>query len=398
MKSYLLLAVLATAPAPLWAQCVSSLTYSPAQPTLGQEITFTYTLSFAPRYTPPPNAFAEQYFGWNTYNRGFSQQSGPGEVVDAPGSISFQAMSVYAGFLTADASSQQAYAFGVPPACPGSVSGVGSLNILILPNQSGSYDNNNAPELLQGQYAFQFVGSTPELLPTNKVVAVGSFTADGQGNITSGVEDLNSAVSSQAAVPILSGTYTMNGASGSVEIVTTLGKQHFDIFYPVNTPLSSGTGPAISSATLITTDATPLGSGTLTKQSLAGQPSASLSEVSFVNLQGTAPANAGLRSVLTPATLAGLVYFNGGAVTSYLDVSSSETGVQKGIYENGTVGNPDANGRFTYTLSSGVSGFKQPTHFVGYMAGSQFFTISLDDNQKSYLFSGTGTLGGSGTQ
>ncbi len=380
MKPVLLLfAALTAAPVPLWSQCVSSLTYTPAHPVSGQPVTFTFTLGFAPGYTPPPDYNNnEEYFSWDTISGPHTVQDDQDGIVSAPGTIQFSSTPSYAGLFTAMASYRQTYAFGVPPACP-NISGESDTGFLVAPSGQ-TEDSNFYGSALSGRYVFQFQGSTPEALPTNKVVAVGSFTSDGQGHIVSGVEDINSAEASRTAVPILSGTYTIDGATGSVELVTPLGAQHFDIFNSIDR------GSGISNATLIYTDATPLGSGTLTKQS-PFTPSGAW----FVNLQGTAPASAGLRNVFTPAVLVGLIDFNGRSTSAYLDLASSETGVRKGISEQGKVVNSDSNGRFTFTLSSGEGSFQQPTHFVAYTAdATHFFTISLDNYQDTYLFSGSG--------
>jgi hypothetical protein len=49
--------------------------------------------------------------------------------------------------------------------------------------------------------------------------AAGSFTADGQGNITSGEMDFTSAAETFPALPI-TGTYTLNGAGGTLNLTS----------------------------------------------------------------------------------------------------------------------------------------------------------------------------------
>ena len=373
---------LMAAPLSVEAQCVSTLTYSPAHPVSGQSVTFVYTLNYVPGYTPPQGVFNEELFYWNTGSGGDVQQSGLGDTLFIPGSATFSVTPFYAGLFTASASSEQAYAYGQPLACgPANGRLIGSnVSVLVAPSgQTPPFGQNQQVLSLKGQYVFQFQGSTPEALPTNRVVAIGSFTADGNSNIVAGAEDLNSADSSRADIPILGGSYTINGATGSIEVLTSLGAQHFDIFNSIDR------GSGIQNAVLIYTDGTPLGSGTLTKQS-PFDPSGAY----FVNLQGAVPADAGLQNIFTPAVLVGLVTLSNGSTSAYLDQAYSGIGVRKGIYEQGSVEKADVNGRFTYTLKSD-SFTLQPTHFVGYtIDASHFVTISLDNYQTNYLFSGTG--------
>lgn len=61
--------------------------------------------------------------------------------------------------------------------------------------------------LVKGNYAFAFNGFTPT---GNAISTVGSFTADGAGNLTSGVEDVN-AVGAQPKNQTFTGTYTLGG-------------------------------------------------------------------------------------------------------------------------------------------------------------------------------------------
>ena len=326
----LTMAAVAIAPVLLWSQCQSSLTYAPTHPVSGQLITFDFTVDYVPGYIPPQNAFTEQLWRYDYISGPDLVQMNGNMVMNVPSSVSFPATPFYAGPFSVDVGYQQQYAFGIPYACTlygGPQSGGSDVTILVAP--SGQPTPLQAISL-KGQYVFQFKGSTPETLPTNKVVAIGSFTADGQGHIVSGVEDLNSAQASRAAVPILGESYTVDGATGMVEIITPIGSQHFDFFTDIDT------GSGISNATLLYTDATPIGSGTLTKQS-PFEPYGNY----FVNFQGEPPADAGLRNAFTPASIAGLVTFSSNSSSAYLDVSSAETGVRKGVTEQGTVGAAD---------------------------------------------------------
>jgi hypothetical protein len=98
---------------------------------------------------------------------------------------------------------------------PASVSLVASLNS--NPSQTGSAAITIAPlnnGLLTGQYAFLFKGFDP----AGPYQAAGTFTADGNGNLTAGVEDINCGASTAdpqcASGPVVgqtfTGTYTLN--------------------------------------------------------------------------------------------------------------------------------------------------------------------------------------------
>src|SRR5260370_40149979 len=65
---------------------------------------------------------------------------------------------------------------------------------------------------LNGQYAFVTSGEvfTPGSISATPLSRVGSFTADGQGHITGGVEDVNAAGTPTNAISITGGSYTIN--------------------------------------------------------------------------------------------------------------------------------------------------------------------------------------------
>jgi hypothetical protein len=108
---------------------------------------------------------------------------------------------------------------------------------------------------LKGQYAFLLKGivTTPGIA-SRATVAVGSFTADGQGNITSGEMDFTSAAETFQAVPI-TGTYTLDVAGGTLNLTSTKGTQSF-IYYTPQDDLSAG--KTYVSGSLVETDGGPV--------------------------------------------------------------------------------------------------------------------------------------------
>jgi hypothetical protein len=92
------------------------------------------------------------------------------------------------------------------------------------PPPSGGFSNGS----LKGQYAFEMTGSD---VFGNFLARVGSFTADGNGNITSAIEDVNDA-GSNSFIQFTGGTYaiqangrgtlTLNSAGGGLGLSITL--------------------------------------------------------------------------------------------------------------------------------------------------------------------------------
>jgi hypothetical protein len=78
--------------------------------------------------------------------------------------------------------------------------------------------------LLSGNYAFEFSGFNA----SGAVVVAGSFTSDGVGNITGGVEDFNSIVPNSHTNQTFTGTYTINGTRGQLIFSTLAGSPTYD--------------------------------------------------------------------------------------------------------------------------------------------------------------------------
>jgi len=73
------------------------------------------------------------------------------------------------------------------------------------PPPLGKYSNAS----LNGQYAFVTAGEVLAGTTATSLARVGSFTADGQGHITGGVEDVNAEGQVSNAVAITGGSYTV---------------------------------------------------------------------------------------------------------------------------------------------------------------------------------------------
>ena len=87
--------------------------------------------------------------------------------------------------------------------------GGGNSNPIVTPPPSGGFTNSN----LSGNYVFSVTGTAADT-QSDFVTIMGSFTADGNGNITGGVLDQNSTASKGLILDnITSGTYSV-GADG----------------------------------------------------------------------------------------------------------------------------------------------------------------------------------------
>ncbi len=100
----------------------------------------------------------------------------------------------------------------------------GSNSIVTPPPPVGKYTLAS----LKGQYAFVTNGeSFTGGLSATPLARTGSFTADGLGSITGGVEDVNAAGTTSLALQITGGNYTVN-ADGRGTLILQLGQASID--------------------------------------------------------------------------------------------------------------------------------------------------------------------------
>ena len=114
----------------------------------------------------------------------------------------------------------------------------GLLYYFMVYGKDGSYD-----AALQGQYTFQLSGTQngSNVLP---VLALGSITTDGQGNVTGGVLDVNSPGTVLQALPV-KGTYHFDtDGSGLFDLTTSQGA--FRLSFSAPFPLSITAVPAFN--------------------------------------------------------------------------------------------------------------------------------------------------------
>ncbi len=120
---------------------------------------------------------------------------------------------------------------------------------------------------LNGQYAFVTSGEvfTPGSISAIPLSRVGSFTADGQGHITGGVEDVNLAGTPTNAIPITGGSYTISAdGRGTLNLSFGLNTLQFGI-----TLTSTSTGDGLMIDETFTRNQASTGSGNFFKQNTA---------------------------------------------------------------------------------------------------------------------------------
>ncbi len=195
----------------------------------------------------------------------------------------------------------------------------GGKSIAIPPPPVGKFSVAN----LNGQYAFVTNGeSFTGGLSATPLARTGSFTADGAGNITGGVEDVNAAGATNLAVQITGGSYTVN-ADGRGTLTLLLGQSSID-FGITLTSISDGlmideTSTSAQSST---------GSGNFIKQNSGSFTIASVAGPYVFDFSG-------LNATQGPESILGQFTANGGPITA---------GVE------------DANDNGTLTTAAAVSG------------------------------------------
>ncbi len=359
------------------ATCSSSLSVVPANPIFGQQITFNYTFqsTLAPSSQVPPY----QAYAYLTEPGSPTPSLVPAEIfpTNTPQTLTESFYPLGPGQITLTVS-PQAVPDGLQPLCSNGLPPQTAVIPVVPVGPSGQNGN-----LLAGQYAFQFNGLNPQVQgASQRLAAVGSFTADGQGHVT-GVEDVNSGGGSNVQIPV-TGQYTLGGGGyGTLSLTTTLGVQQLDFYVPAG-QLATG----VTSASIVSTDGYVLfGNGTLAKQTVPAQP-ATLDTYYAFTLSGDFPCSTTCRTG-EPVFESGSIDIDPyGGFDGFLEGSVGAVLLPRTAVSGTFGGNAATTGRFVYTLSQGPF---PALHMVGYpVDATHFFTISTDSHAKTYLLSGTG--------
>ena len=232
--------------------------------------------------------------------------------------------------------------------------------------------------LLNGSYAFEFIGYNSGGL----VVSAGTFSADGNGNLTAGLEDSN-AISGSPATQTFTGTYTL-GTDGRGTLTFKL---------PGSTPVYAFSIDSFGiNGRMIEFDSSGVrGSGRIAQQTVTSCGASTINGSYAFGVKGFASSlsgNAGPLAVAgaftaTPPAGAGVP---GAISTGELDanipgVTNSGAGTATPFSVSGTYQNTSQSERCTLSLTpAGVSTLDFAVYPV---SGSEFFLIETDQANVS---------------
>ena len=213
---------------------------------------------------------------------------------------------------------------------------------------------------------------------------IGSITADGKGNISSGEIDINSASATFERLPV-TGTYTLDArGAGKLRLKTDEGTLIF--------ALTLSTGSSGQELAILEDDATgTFGSGTLSKQILP----ATLAGTWTLDLTGEQPCTAacslpgGVENQIF--TTGSLTFTAAGAVMAVLN-TTADLKTKPGSHATGAIpgGGFDDAGRLNFTLSAKGGKAPDAQNYVGYFVSpTRLLILSLDPPQSYQLLSGS---------
>ena len=237
------------------------------------------------------------------------------------------------------------------------LTGCGGSNSLSFPPPQGGFTNAN----LTGAFAFSYTGTDGGFL-----AVAGSFQADGNGNITSGMEDINSGlgIATNAAV---SGTYTVRAdGRGSATLKSPAGDTVIDFV------LVSG-----GHALVTRFDSNATGSGTIDQQTSSAFSNTALAGQFAFSLTG-------IDSVGNPLGVAGTFTSDtAGNITSGIDDSNDSGAVVTNDPMTGSL--PVAsNGRGTATINT----VRGTSTFAFYVVDSTHLKLVETDTTSSLSLGG----------
>jgi hypothetical protein len=223
---------------------------------------------------------------------------------------------------------------------------------------------------LFGNYAFLLSGFGPG----GKIATAGSFSADGNGNLTTGVVDENVNGTSNPDLPFLSaGTYTVGTNGRGTETFKTSSRTYTIVFY------LSASGNAV----LQETDSGIASDGNFALQQSAAFSLASIQGNYTINSSGLSGASAQDIVGQLPADGAGTIP-SGATPPGTIDINT--TGATKIETVSGTYTAPASNGRSTMQLNPSTDN----RNFAVYIVNSnQAFILGIDPAPTSRLAAGS---------
>jgi hypothetical protein len=269
-----------------------------------------------------------------------------------------------------------------PP--PGATVTITATDATVTPTQTATatVTITFSDESLTGPFAFSYSGDDE----SGFTAAAGSFVADGNGHIQSGVEDVDSFSSGGRVEFQISGTYTV-GADGRASLKLNQGL-----------PGAATWQFALTSnqhAVMIRFDRTITGSGTIDQQNVDDIATSALSTITgpyVFSVSGADP-------LFSPMGIAGKFSTNGSAVqtaNAVLDLNDNGAVTQADSLVSGSYSldntAPDT-GRGTITLTGGTTG---PREYAFYIVDStHLYLIEIDNNDflVGNMYSGSAAPG-----
>lgn len=247
-------------------------------------------------------------------------------------------------------------------------------------NQSLSITINSAGEnntVLSGRYAFLLGGYDSH---GNRVAAAGSFVADGSGNITGGVEDLNDwGVAPQTSLTINSGAYSVGGDNRGIITFTNSSGSTYTMAIAVGDMIG---GTALEGSGVEFDSSGYLMSGVIELQNAASFLQQSITGNYAFGFTGAGMAGNRL-AVAGQFTADG----SGGITGGVFDADDSGTPTAGGAIGSTSAYSVDTTtGRCAVTLT-GIS--PAPSAYVAYIiSSSKFLVLSMDMASSSGLLTG----------
>lgn len=263
--------------------------------------------------------------------------------------------------------------YTAPSAVPGS-----AVTVTATSQANGSSSGSATVQVIasnnskfKGQYAFLFRGTDTSGL----YQAAGSFSADGQGNISAGVEDINS-VSGPLSNVAFSGTYSVKGDNrGTLVLTSALGT--YSYAFALN---STG-----NIARMIEVDSTGIrGAAVIKRQNPSAFSNSALTGGYTLNLTGNDFAGGRI------GVLASVFPSGGGVIAgSSMDVNDAGNVLPTFVNFQGAY-NVTSNGRGTLSLSVGNFGAGKFNFTLYVVSTGEFFLVSADVlGSGNPLFSGS---------
>jgi len=230
---------------------------------------------------------------------------------------------------------------------------------------------------LKGQYAFVTSGEVfTGGLSATPMSRVGIFTADGQGRISGGVEDVNTAGTPSGAISIMGGNYTVN-PDGRGTLTLTFGQTSSISFGII---LTSTSTPAIDGLMIDETSNSSqasTGSGNFIKQvagPLAVSDVAGTYVFDFAGFDGNA----------NPESFIGEFTANSGVISTGLFDDNDNFSPSSGPMTLGTIAQDSLNASTLPNFGRGVAT----------IAGQQFVFYIVDSSRVRFLSTSAGMLSG----